>query len=631
MQDFRITKATAALMTALILACSVFQSGCSKRLEPGIDAKTDAAIVRSELKKAAKTYNPQARINYLRSAYENAGQLETNWPDAKEVPVFLKKYGDALGKIPGQVAELSMQARDLDSYKWAVSNSAKVDTQYDALLKIWQMGKQWRDYFLTEYPEKSLSIFMSKAVDDHSIRFFNQYIGAFKADNYRLEFPLEKTEFNTRFCCFFAAMIKTAMKEKDTGRIKFLLDHMPTLKSVVYIDPNTKETMRALSDYVCHELKDEALACQLVGLGYDMNRVDVAKTGFGSDFAEALMADLEHAVTHVLKLNEWHGPLSPKETRFVLILPAPALRLVHQLHIDEAIEITIKTRSRKNDQNALRLIKFREETQVLTLQDYDQLLGWALKYQNRTVYDYLKTKANRADIYAINLADLGGSPTLFKQHAPRIFRKIYKTMDRDPKPDGTTLGRIDDLLISHNPEAVLYVVRKYDFENDWEDLATDGRTLLMAVCAGGNLEAAKYLIENKGADLHAKTHYFEAKTSLFGSARTQEGELSPLFFAVQSGNTELIKYLISKGASVNSRSGLGATPLMYAVSNNDLEATKTLISLRADVNSTMNEMSPSNQIDGEGYRIISTAYRRALQNGNKDILEVLIKAGARPD
>ena len=630
MQDYRMKKITVALMAASLLACSVFQSGCSKRLEPGIDAKTDVAIVKSNLKKAYKTNNPQTRIDYLRSAYDNAGKLEADWPDSEEVPRFFKKYGDQLGPIPGQVYELSMQARDLDSFKWAVSNSAKVDTRNAALLKMWKMGKYWRDYFMSEYPEKSLSIFMNQAVEDHSVRFFNQYIGAFKADNYRLEFPLDKTEFNTGFCVFFAEMIETAMKEENTERIEFLIDHMPTLKSVIYIDPKTIKTMQALSDYVCHELKDEALACKLVGLGYDMNRVDIDKTGFGRDFAEALIADLEHAVTHVLKLNEWHGPLSAKETKFLLILPDPTLRLVHKQHLDEAIETSIKSNNVKTTRIALRLIKFREEIQPLTLHDYDRLLSWSLKYKNRTVYDYVKTKSTLTDMYSINLADLGGSPTLFKQYAPKIFKKIYKTMDREPKPDGTTLGRIDELLISHNPEAVLYVVTKYDFEDDWEDLATDDRTLLMAVCEGGNLEAAKYLIESKGAELHAKTRYFEATTTLFGSARAQEGGLSPLFFAVQSGNSELIKYLISKGASVNSRSGMGATPLMYAVSNNDLETTKLLISLGADVNRTMKK-NPSNLAEEGGYRIISTAYGRALQNGNREILDVLVKAGARPD
>lgn len=623
-------KTIAMFMTVCLLACAVFFAGCSRRLEPGVDAKTDIAIVKSFLKKAKKTSNPKTQIKYFRLAYENAQQLETNWPDAEAVPAFLKKYEEKLGRIPGEVSGLSMQTRDLDTFKWAVSHSAKVGTQYEDLLKVWQMGKQWRDYFISEYPEITLSIFMSKAVDESNEKFFNQYIEMFKADDYRLVFPLEKTEFNARFCRFFAQMIATAMQKEDMERIVYLLGYMPTADSFTHIDQKTKRTMQALGDYVCHELKDEALACQLVALGYDMNRVDVSKAGFGQDFAEALMADLEHAVTHVLKLNEWHGPLSIKETRFLLILPDSALRLVHKQHIDEAIETSIRNKDVKNTRNALRLIKFREDIQPLTLHDYDQLLGWSLEYKNRDVFDYVQKKCTQIDIYRIDLADLAGNENLFRLHAPKVLKKIYKTMDRKPKADGTTLGRIDDLLISHNPEPVLYVVKKYDFEDEWMEVTTEGRTLLMAVCEGGNLEAAKYLIESKGADIHAQTSFFESTTSLFGRARVQEGKLSPIFFAAKSGNSELITYLASKGASVNSKSGLGATPLMHAVSENQLEATKTLISLGAQVNATMSSMNPSDLASEGGYQAIATAYRRALQTGNKEILNLLIKAGAKP-
>lgn len=621
-------KLTVLLIAAGLLACLMLYTYYAREKQPGVDAKTDISFVKSALKKAKRTGNPNRSIKYLRTAYVIAEQLETNWPDSEKVPVFLEKYEEKLDSIPGDVYRLSIQARDLDSFKWAGARSDRTDIQYEDILKIWQMGRQWRDYYMSEYPDKSLSIFMSKAVDTSNEKFFNQYIGAFKADGYRLEFPLEKTEFNARFCHFFAEMIAAAMQQEDTKRIGFLLDHMPPSDSVTHIDPLTKRTLKELGDYVCYELKDEALACQLVDLGYEMNRVDVAKTGFGRDFAEALLADLEHAVTHVLKLNEWHAPLSIQETRFLLILPDPELRLVHKRHIDEAIETSIMSKSAKNTKNALRLIKFREEIQPLTLYDYDQFLGWSLEYNNRAVFNYVKTKCTEIDIYRISLTDLAGNQTLFRLHAPKILEKIYKTMDRKPREDGTTLGRIDDLLTSHNPEAVLYVVEKYDFEDEWMDVSPDGRTVLMSVCEGGNLDAAKYLIENKGADIDATTDYFEVTTTLFGRARSGEGKLSPIFFAAKSGNSELIVYLASKGASVNSRSGLGATPLMYAVSENNLEATKMLISLGAYVNAIMTK-NPSD-LEDEGGQSLSTAYRRALLTGNKEILNVLVKAGATP-
>jgi hypothetical protein len=366
----------------------------------------------------------------------------------------------------------------------------------------------------------------------------------------------------------------------------------------------------------------------MVELRYDMKRVEITRTGFNRDFAKVLLADLEHAVKHVLKLNEWHEPLSTKETRFVLFLPDPALRLVHRQHLDEAIENSIRENDAKNTKNALRLIRFRETSQTLTVSDYDKLLNWSLKYNNRTVFDYVKKKSNTVDIYMLNLADLAENESLFKLNAPKILKKIYKTMDKTPKPDGTTLGRIDDLLTSHNPDAVLYVLKTYDFEDEWMDVSRDGRTLLMAVCEGGNLEAAKYLVENKRANIHAQTTHSESTMTLFGQARVSEGRLSPVFYAAKSGNSELITYLASKGANVNSKSGLGATPLMHAVSANQLDATKTLISLGAQVNATMN--SPQSNTSGNGYQGISTAYRRALRSGNQKMIEVLTKAGAKP-
>ncbi|MEN7973470.1 MAG: ankyrin repeat domain-containing protein, partial [Verrucomicrobiota bacterium] len=131
-----------------------------------------------------------------------------------------------------------------------------------------------------------------------------------------------------------------------------------------------------------------------------------------------------------------------------------------------------------------------------------------------------------------------------------------------------------------------------------------------------------------------ETDYIESNITLFGRAKVKEGRLSPIFFAAQSGNSQLIEYLVSKRAKVNARSAFGATPLMYAVNNNQLEATKTLIALGADVNATMDEdLAASPELANAGlgnYEEISTAYRRAKKNGNEEILDVLRKAGARP-
>ncbi len=216
--DFGVKKTSLLLMAAFLLACPFFQTGCSRNYTPGVDAKTDMAIVKWALKKAGHAGIPQTRIKYLRIAHDHAGQLEVRWPDSEKVPAFLEKHGDELERAPGQVYELSMQVRDIDSFKWATARSAKDRTQHAELLKVWKMGKQWRDYFISEYPEKTLSIFMNEAVDDYSIRFFNQYIGQFKASGYRLEFPLEKTDFEKA-----AEEIDPLIEE--TGKLKGLVIH----------------------------------------------------------------------------------------------------------------------------------------------------------------------------------------------------------------------------------------------------------------------------------------------------------------------------------------------------------------------------------------------------------------------
>jgi hypothetical protein len=538
----------------------------------------------------------------------------------------MEQYTETLEHIPQEVYGLALDARDMDSFQWAISHSAEAELHYDAVLRIWNMGKEWRDYFIVEYPEQTLAIFMSEAVNDYSVRFFDQHIDAFSADGYQLTFPLDTNEFFPRFGTFFAEEIDAALRKEDLERIRFLLDYMPDGRTPSGLDRETQETMRSLSDYVCHKLKDEALACRLVELGYSMERVDLDATGFGGDFARALLKHPDDAVTRVLHLDEWHGPLTRRETNFLLAISESSLHRVHKLYLNEVIGATMKS---GNSRKTMQLLKLREEIAPMSISDYDRLLGWSLEYRNRAVYDYLKSKATQVDVFELDLVELGGNWNMFRLHAPKIFAKIYQTMDTAPRSDGTTLGRIDALLRSPNPEAVEYVLTKYDLVKAWEEIET-AQTLLMTVCEGGNLEGAKYLIEKKKADIHAETYYSEASVSLFGSAEATEGKLTPIFFAAMSGNSDLIAYLARRGASVNSRTAFGATPLMYAVSANHPEAVQTLIRLGADVNSAMSTAVTPSDLAANGLgREDATAYSRARSLGSREMMNILEKAGAR--
>jgi len=614
-------------MALLLVAGSLFQAGCSEKPAGEPTAKSDLSAIKSAMKKARKSHNQQTRINYLRSAYENFQTLESKWPGGEKIPAFRQKHGDKVRQIPRQVYALAMQTGDLDSFKWALARSVPLDTRYAELLKFWKLGGDWRGFILSEDPE-ALSIFMDMAIKENSVKFFNQYADAFKATGYKVVFPLEKTEFNARFCRYIANKTDSAMRKNDTERLGFLIDHMPPLASVVHIDWKTEETMQALGPYACMGIKDESLACKLVGLGYDMARIDLAKTGFepGGPFFQALESHPEYAVVHVLKLNEWKGSLSPEEAAFAATLPAPALRLLHDLHLDEAIATSVKG---ADLENAVRLLQLREETRPPTRYDFDKLLGWALESGNTAVFNYVEERCKEIDIFSINLDQLAQSPKLFLRYAPQILAKIHPTMDKAPKSDGTTYGRLHTLIASHHPKAVLWVVRNYGLDG-WTE-ATDGRTLLMDVCQGGNLEAARYLVERKDADTHAQTGYIELTTTIFGRSNAREGRLTPMFFAAKSGNSKLIHYLAARGAAINARSAYGATPLMYAVDSNRLEAAKALIFHGANVNARMNENLTSRElIDIGNYDEISTPYRRALKTGNQAMLQLLKEAGARP-
>ncbi len=641
-------------------------SGCSKGSSEESTARGDFSAVKSTLRKARRSHDPQSRIALLRSAYENFQTLEARWAGFEKIPSSQKKYVDKLLQVPLQVYGLSMQTGDLDAFKWALARSVPLDTQYAELLKFWKLGRDWQDFILSKDPS-ALSIFMDMAVKENNAKFFNRHVGAFKASGYKVVFPLEKTEFNARFCRYIANRIDRTMRRNDTEELRFLIGHMPPLAAVVHIDWKTKETMQALGPYVCMELKDEALACKLVDLGYDMNRIDLAQTGFdvGGPFFQSLEAHPEYAVVHVLRLGEWVGSLSPEETAFLLAVPESALRPVNDLHIDEAIESSVRS---ADLDNAVRLIRFREQTRPLTRHDYDdllvwalesgsttdpriaiplihlrektyplthhdydKLLGWALEFGNTAVFDYVRQHSEKIDLFSINLNQLAGSPKLFVLYAPQIMQKIYPTMDRKPRRDGTTYGRIQALFSSHHPRAVLYIVRKYDLGENWK-VVTDGRTLLMDVCEGGNLEAARYLVEQRGEDVRAHTGYIEITTSIFGRNRAKEGRLTPMFFAAKGDRDgRLIRYLASKLGSVNARSGFGATPLMHAVDSGNLVAAKTLIALGANVNARMNENLTSQELAGMGnYEEISTAYRRALKTGNQAMIQLLKEAGARP-
>lgn len=616
-------KQTATPALATVLAVIVLlQSGCSKTAPP--ELKESVSSIRSDLTKADRARNPQIRISLLRRAYDDFAHVQATWPDSKQAQALLAKHGGQLSRIPEAVYGLSIAAKDLDSFKWALARSAKVNTYYTEFLKFWECGPAWRDFLISTYPDEALPLFMNRAIETGNVKFFDQYVDAFKASGFKVGIPLETTEFNVRFCRFLAEALERAMKKTDPDRIGFLLDHTPPLASVVYIDWKTEKTMRELGDYICKDLMDEALALKLIALGYELNRIDPAAAGFSSAFTTALAEDPDYAI-RVLELGKWHGALSEPEANIIRTLPNPSLEAVDLLLIDEAIEFCIKN---AYTGDAIRLIRFREGASPLTRHDYDELLTWATKYANDGILDYVTEECDYMGRFGIEFIQMAGNPALFAKLAPPILERIHPTMDKHALDNDITFGVVYELLASKNHPAGLFIVQHYDWGEAWTQ-ATGGRTLLMAVCEGGNLEAAKYLIEKKGAAIHARTDYIEHQTTVFGSTKSAEGKLTPIFFAASSGNCALIQYLIDQGADVNDRSNYGATPLMFAVSAGQLDATKLLLARGANVHAEMSAGFNQASLGGIGaYSEISTAYKRARANRHVAIQNILTAAGA---
>lgn len=615
-------------MAALLGITTVLQSGCSGGADVGTaeTPKAEISNIKAALRSSRRMLNKEKKIDFLRRSHETAATLKSRWPEAKEIDPFLAKYKEKLDEIPNTVYELSLLTEDFEAFKWALSQSKEIQIEPFVLMKLWVFGQEWMNFVIAEYPETALPVYINKALEIQQTDFFNQHAAAFKAHGATLNTPLDTAEFNRNYLHFLAAEFDSAMAKKDAERIDFLLTHTPDHHAAPVIDRKTKTTLRTLGDYLFLELKDEALACKLIELHYPLNKINLEEIGFGPDFTAALTADMQYAI-QMLALDKWRGPLSKQDTLFLLTLSPNALGGVDRRYIDETIDLCME---REKTSLAMRFITFLEQTDALTPEGYDDLLGRAIQYENPEIFEYVCTQSDDMEIYDIDLVRLAGNYNMFVKYSPKILNHLAKNDPQGASNNSAAFIALNDVLTSTNHAAAAYVLKKYELDKKWET-NPDGRTLLMELCLAGNLPAAKYLIEVKKADVNARTSYAQLADTLFGRSDPREGKFCPMHFAAQSGNSALIKYLASKRGNVNAQSYYGVTPLMFAVSNGHLNATKMLIALRANVNATMDSRFADYPRPEDGtYDELSNAYRRASNNGHTEILEVLKKAGARP-
>ncbi len=155
-------------------------------------------------------------------------------------------------------------------------------------------------------------------------------------------------------------------------------------------------------------------------------------------------------------------------------------------------------------------------------------------------------------------------------------------------------------------------------------------TALVYAARTGSIDAARALLEG-GADVNQTTRY----------------GWSPLLAATQNQNYQMAKFLIERGAKVNLANKGGWTPLYLATDNRNIEGgdypTRTadmdslafitfLLDKGADINARITESTETRTVftnqwlneDG------ATAFLRAAQSGDLELLKLLVSRGADP-
>jgi len=126
------------------------------------------------------------------------------------------------------------------------------------------------------------------------------------------------------------------------------------------------------------------------------------------------------------------------------------------------------------------------------------------------------------------------------------------------------------------------------------DLEDKKKTACHIACEIGNLELLKFLKDRYNCNLEARDCE----------------EMTPLFYALESRNLEVIKYLTEKGANLEHNDFVRQTPFYYACYTSSVEAVRYLYEKGCNIDSLYNsKRSPLN---------------KAADMGRKDIVEFLV-------
>lgn len=156
----------------------------------------------------------------------------------------------------------------------------------------------------------------------------------------------------------------------------------------------------------------------------------------------------------------------------------------------------------------------------------------------------------------------------------------------------------------------------------------EGNTLLMLASRSGHEPVVAYLIARKASvsqrnrygdtalmAASLKGHVAAAQVLLANGAEVNPTGWAPLHYAAFDGRTEMVRFLLDKGADKNAVAPNEFTPLMLAVRNGHEEAAKALLYGDPDVNYKTRSAGDS-------------ALKLALQKGYAPVVDLLKRAGA---
>ncbi len=184
------------------------------------------------------------------------------------------------------------------------------------------------------------------------------------------------------------------------------------------------------------------------------------------------------------------------------------------------------------------------------------------------------------------------SPTALKEEVHNVS---FNTIEKDLPP-----GRPSEHLLNYagkgDLEVVKYIIEKYRIDPN-RPRTENGGTALYQAARNGYSDIVAYLL-NKGADPNI----------------TNNSNVTPLFIAVSNGHEEVVKLLVEKGADPNIANNSNVTPLFVAASDGHEEVVKLLVEKGADPN-IINSYGDSSHL-------------AAAQRGHWEIVKLLIAKGA---